>query len=122
MMKSFKDLDQKLFDAAVNFGHKMIDKGYVRAWFSWLEWIGLTAIIFVAAKRAQSNFLYVIGAFSVIILFFVGLAGVEKLRDQLFPSIRTGKIVILVFAMLISVIGLLVVIYVMFELLPASIK
>lgn len=117
----FEDFDKKLFNAAVDLGHRMIDRGYVQAWFSWIEWIGLTALIVVAAKRTNSNFLYVVAAFSAVILFFVGLAGVEKLRGDLLPYIKGGKIVVLFVAVLISVVGMWVIMNVLFELLPASV-
>jgi hypothetical protein len=100
MKNMFQDFDRKLFNAAVDLGHRMIDKGYVKAWFSWIEWIGLTALIFVAAKRADSPFLYAVGGISGFILFFVGLAGVEKLRDDLLPSVKGSEIVSLIVALL----------------------
>uniref|UniRef100_UPI003892AE93 hypothetical protein n=1 Tax=Vibrio parahaemolyticus TaxID=670 RepID=UPI003892AE93 len=28
----------------------VVDKGYVKAWFSWVEWVTLTAAIWVGAK------------------------------------------------------------------------
>lgn len=115
------ELDQKLFNAAVDLGHRMIEKGYAHAWFSWIEWIGLTAVIFVAAKHAHSGFLYAVGGISTVMLFFVGLAGVEKLRDDLVPSIKGGKIVVLIVAVAASVFGMWVIMNVLFGLLPASV-
>jgi hypothetical protein len=120
MKNVLEDFDKKLFNTAVDIGHRMIDRGYVQAWFSWIEWIGLTALILVAAKRTSSGFLYFVAAISAFILFFVGLAGVEKLRDELLPSIKGSKIVVLIAAILISVFGMWVVMNVLFELLPAS--
>ncbi len=119
MKKAIEELDQKIFNAAIDLGHRMIDKGYVQAWFNWIEWIGLTALIFVAAKRTHSSFLYVVAILSAMMLFFVGLASVEKLRDDLIPSIPGGKIVALIVAVLVSIVGLWVIINVLFELLPA---
>ncbi len=119
MRKALEELDQKLFDAAVDLGHRMIEKGYAQAWFSWIEWIGLNALIFVAAKRTHSTFLYLVSVISAIMLFFVGLAGVEKLRDDLAPSFKGGKIVALIVAFVVSILGMWIVINVLFELLSA---
>jgi len=121
MKKFLEDLDQKLFNVAVDFGHAMINKGYAKAWFNWIAWIGLVALIFVAAKRASSCFLYAVGVLSAVLLFFVGLAGVEKLRDDLLPQIKGGGIVVMLIVALSSILGLWVVMNVLFELLPASV-
>jgi hypothetical protein len=120
MKKTLEDLDQKLFNSAVDLGHRLIEKGYARAWFCWIEWIGLNALVFVAAKRSHSTFLYIVAAISAIMLFFVGLAGVEKLQDDLVPSIKGGKILTVIVAFVISILGMWVVMRVLFELLPAS--
>lgn len=122
MKNIFEDFGERLFNASVNLGHKMLDRGYVKAWFNWIEWISLTSLIFVVAKRTNSWFLYGVVALSAFILFFVGLAAVEKLGDELVPlSARNGKIVKLFIAALINVVGMWVVMSVLFELLPASV-
>lgn len=85
-MKTPENFVKKLLDACVDLAHKMIDKGYASAWFSWLEWIVLTSAIFVAGRRVGSPILVGIAAVSAVVLFFVGLAGVEKFRDEVLPS------------------------------------
>ena len=87
-----KDLDQKFFNAAVNFAHRMIDNGYARAWFSWIEWIGLTMFILLAAKKIESYLLFFVGGLSSVMLFFVALAGIERAFDDIFPLLKRAKI------------------------------
>jgi hypothetical protein len=115
------DIGKKLFNLAIDFGHRMIDKGYVQAWFSWLEGVILVGLIMAGARLSSSGFLYFVAIFSVLILFFVGLAGVEKLQEDFFPSIKGGKVVMLIGASIFNVIGLLVVMNVLLELLPVSV-
>lgn len=55
--------------------------GIPQAWFSWLGWVGITALLFTAAKAASSVGLLLAGVFSVVVLFFVGLAGAERFMD-----------------------------------------
>ena len=86
-----KDLDQKLFNAAVNLAHRMIDNGYARAWFSWIEWIGLTMFILLAAKKIESYLLFFVGGISLVMLFFVALAGIERAFDDIFPRRKRAK-------------------------------
>lgn len=122
MKKTNKELDQKIFDAFVDLAHVMIEKGYAKAWFNWIEWIGLTTLIFIAAKKIDSSFLYTVAIFSAFILFFVGLAGVEKLRDDFVPSFPGGKLVSIIVSFFLSIIGLWLVENVLLKLLHANIS
>ena len=71
------DWDHKLFDRLVQLGQVALEKGYAKAWFSWIEWVGLTALLFLAFEYSRSLLVAIATLISVFILFFVALAGVE---------------------------------------------
>ena len=75
------DWDQQLFNRLVLIADMALKHGIPQAWFSWLGWVGLTALLFTAAKATNSVGLLLAAAFSVVVLFFVGLAGAERLMD-----------------------------------------
>lgn len=75
------DWDQQLFNRLVLIADAALKHGLPQAWFSWLGWIGITSLLFSAGRATQSVGLLVASAFSVVVLFFVGLAGAERLVD-----------------------------------------
>jgi hypothetical protein len=113
-------IDQRIFNWFVDTAHKLMNRGYIRAWFSWLEWILITGLITAAARKANSFTLYALAAICALMLFFVGLAGVEKLRDDLVPSYKGHPLLLIGIVLLVSVAGMWVVFNVLFTLLPAS--
>lgn len=115
-----KPIDQRIFDWFVNTAHQLMDKGYVGAWFSWLQWILVTGLIAVAAKKAHSLLLYGLTVVCALLLFFVGLAGVEKLLDDLLPKFKGNLLFLIILSAVLSAFGLEVVISVLFTLLPVS--
>jgi len=84
------DWDQKLFDKLVEFGGRAIDSGYAKAWFTWLEWVGLTALLFLAHKKANSSIALIAAYTSVLLLFFVALAVVRREIDKFTESSKLG--------------------------------
>lgn len=116
-----KDIDIRLFNVAMDFANLLVDRGYAKAWFNWIEWIGLTAVIYVAAIHSDSWFLLGAAIVSSILLFFIGLAGVEKIIKELIPTFENKPFISIVIAGIISSLGLWVVSNVLLSLLPASI-
>ncbi|USH02111.1 hypothetical protein K6Q96_14770 [Grimontia kaedaensis] len=49
---------------------EICDRGYVKIWFTWIEWLTLTAAIFLGANAWDSLLLYVIGAISSIFVWW----------------------------------------------------
>ena len=121
-IKFLEDIDIKLFNLLMDFAGHLIDRGYAKAWFNWIEWIGLTAFIYAAAMRADSGFLLGVAIISSILLFFIGLVGVEKLIKDLIPTIQHRKVLALFIVAIISSLGLWIVSSVFFSLLPASVE
>lgn len=120
-MPSLEDIDRKALDWAIGLGHRMIDRSYAKAWFSWLEWIGLTSLVYALARRSDSVFLYAVALASSAVLLFVGLAGVEKLCEDLLPMLKGHKWLVLFIVLATSLFGMWVVINILFWLLPQSI-
>ncbi|WP_394146603.1 hypothetical protein [Vibrio atypicus] len=58
------------------FLDRLVDKGYVKAWFSWVEWVTLTAAIWVGAKAWDSSLLYVIGSISTVLVWWAACRAV----------------------------------------------
>jgi hypothetical protein len=62
-----------------------LGKGYVHAWFSWIEWITLTAALIAVCDRYWKNThilpdmafwpVAAIAGFSVVLIFLSGIAG-----------------------------------------------
>ena len=106
----------------MDFASLLVDRGYAKAWFNWLEWIVLTSAIYAIALKANSGFLVVLAVMCTIILFFIGLVGVEKVIKDTIPSIQHRTILSLLIVGIVSSIGLSIVSNVLFSLLPANIK
>ncbi len=119
-MSNSKDFIQKSLDWLIDQTHSMIEKGYVQAWFSWLEWLFITSLILVVAQKTNNIFVCGLGAICTVLLFFVGLAGVEKIRDETAVSFWDKRNGLRLFAVAITLIGMWVVMGVIFVLLPAS--
>ena len=112
---------KKILDNILDSVSWMNEKGYVAAWFSWLEWIGVTAVIIVLAKKTDSMLLYAIAIFSVMLLFFIGLSTIEKLSDEIMPMLRLKSLYLALISVLITGVGLQLIISILYVLLPASI-
>lgn len=89
MANKNKDLDERAFDKLVNVGSFFLRRGYARAWFTWLEWVGLASILLVAGRKADSVLMMVTGFLSIGLVFFVSLAAVESEIEKL---IKTSKL------------------------------
>jgi len=118
-MKS-KKIDEIIFNKAMDITQTLIDKGYVRAWFDWLEWVGLSALLYTAGLKLNSFILLLLGVISLIIVFFVGLAGVEKFTVHLLPSLLKKPLLLIFIVITISLIGLYIVLVIIQGLMKVA--
>jgi hypothetical protein len=86
-----QELDERAFDKLVNAGSFFLKKGYARAWFTWLEWVGLASILLVAGRKTDSVLMMVIGFLSIGLVFFVSLAAVESEIQKLIKASKLTK-------------------------------
>lgn len=115
-----KDPMEKFLDFLIDQTRSLIEKGYIHAWFTWLEWLFITSLILLAAQRSSSFILWALGIACAVLVFFAGLAGVEKIRDANAVSFWDKGNKLRLVAVLISIIGMWLVMSVVFILLPAS--
>ena len=116
-----EEVDQKVFNKVMDFADILIDKKYVSAWFSWIEWCTLTAILFVVARTSSSAIIYTASILSVFCLVIVGMAACNRLFKDILsaelnfsgwcyfllfiPLFATPAIVITIVQAVISVLG-----------------
>ena len=48
---------------------KAYSSGFTKEWFSWIEWITLTAALFAIGIKVDSVFLFIAGIISAILIF-----------------------------------------------------
>jgi len=114
--KEFKELmaqleskidPRNLFDKGMDLAKLMLDKGYTRAWFTWLEWVTITAFFLALAIRVGSIFLIVVSLASGGLLFFTGLAAALKASTELshvLPErVSKGWVILLAIVFIFSV-------------------
>jgi hypothetical protein len=90
-----RDSDIKILDSMVRLGGYLNNRGYVKAWFTWLEWVGLTTILFIAHDKVKSICALIAGIVSAILLFFVAIAAIEKEVTTLVEKKKHVSILIL---------------------------
>lgn len=88
-MKQPVDWEEKL--DIFNFAEAMLDKGYAKAWFTWLEWVTLTAAFLVLGHQAKSPVVLVLGGASAGLVLLIGMVGSQRLAIQLAGSLRITK-------------------------------
>lgn len=119
-MRLPEDVDARAFNWAVDLGHKLIDRGFAKAWFTWLEWVAATALLYVAGRHAQSASLLAVAGVSALVLFFVGLAGTEKLCDALLPPGRSNIWLLILITLVVNLGGFFVISTVLSQILFAN--
>lgn len=68
------------------------DKGYIKAWFTWIEWLTLTAALIVAGNKLESDILYVFGGISAVLAWWSGTRGTllviaDVVREKPWPAL-----------------------------------
>ena len=58
------------YSKAVDLCIGLIEKGYLKAWFSFIEWVTLSAALLAAAKISQSKMVYFFAYFYIAIIIF----------------------------------------------------
>ena len=115
-----QELDQRLFNKAVDFGHTLLDNGYAKTWFTWIEWVSLSAFILVAGIKLNSLLMKIIAGISFLIVFFVGLAAIEGFTMSKIQYFKGNPAKIILFALCLNLTGLLVVFHVVWSILRIS--
>ena len=54
-----------------------LDRDYLKAWFAWLEWVGLIVLLCVGAEMLNSFALDLLTFGCIVLLFCVGLVYIE---------------------------------------------
>ena len=86
------EIHEKSFNAAMSVAKIAIERGYAKAWFSWVEWVTLTAILFSAAKSASSTITMLAAILSALLLLFVALSSINSLIKDMAISVKFNKI------------------------------
>ncbi|MFM5646349.1 hypothetical protein [Aeromonas caviae] len=86
------EFHEKSFNAAMRVAEIAIERGYAKAWFSWIEWVTLTAVLFSAAKSASSNITMLAAIISALLLLFVALSSISHLIKDIATSVKFNKI------------------------------
>ena len=109
-----QDWDQRLFNKLSDYVEKLIKTGYVSAWFTWLGWIAVTAVIFTVARSTNTLVMYVVGVISLLLIFFSGIWGLslffgDILKDWSIPyRIKMLIIIVVSFSFPTLIISILV--------------
>ena len=85
----------------------MLDKGYTKAWFAWLEWVTITAFFLALGIQVTSIALIIMSMLSGILLFFTGLQGamvvINDYRPSLEKKVSKNMLIILFLVVIFSV-------------------
>lgn len=81
------DLVDRTFDTIAQFFKELIDRDFQRSWFTWLEWVTVSAAIYGLGRKAGSPVLIGVALFSEILLFFTAWFGVERFVVEHLPAI-----------------------------------
>lgn len=95
--------EQKVFNKCVDFGEAVLDKGIAKLWFSWIEWVGLTALLFLAFDKVGSIIALIAGLFSVVMLFFVFMAACKKVLVKKLDNETSNKWALLLSCLLVLI-------------------
>ena len=76
------------FDKCMDLAKLMLEKGYTKAWFTWLEWVTITAFFLALGVKVTSVFLIIMSFLSGVLLFFTGLQGAMVVINEHRPTIE----------------------------------
>jgi len=85
------DWDQQLFDRICDSTGYLLDKGYIKAWFTWLSWVTIAAGLIALGIKSKSAIIICLGIGSGIMLLFTGLVGAERLATDLAEKLHIKK-------------------------------
>lgn len=88
-MKKFVALLDGAVRAFFREVERLIDRGYVSAWFSWLEWVLVAGLLLAIGNKTGFWLLQAIGWGSAALLVFVGITAVERVKSEYITS-QTG--------------------------------
>ncbi len=79
---------------------------YFHSWFSWIEWLGLTAALITATLKANNLILQIpigaLAALSIIFIYFSGLAGLSTFLGSSLAKIGMSRKIHLLVAVITS--------------------
>ena len=96
----------KADDKGIDFFRKLIEIEFDKIWFTWLEWVTISAAIYAIGRKTESTFIIAVSFFSGALLFFKGWIGVERFVIKNIPKIAEKKkpfffwLIVLVIAMI----------------------
>lgn len=61
---------------------RLIDRGYLAAWFSWLEWTAVTSLIWAIGARTHSWVLMALAAASTVLIALAAVIALQRLQSQ----------------------------------------
>ncbi len=76
--KKLKSREQRIFETVYEIAEKLLDKGYAKAWFLWLEWLILTSALLAIAIKTGSIIASFLAFGSGMLLFFIGLVSINR--------------------------------------------
>ncbi|MCF8261572.1 MAG: hypothetical protein K9J12_12415 [Melioribacteraceae bacterium] len=112
-------MDMSATDIVFDVVKKALKNGYIHAWFTWLEWITITSVIFIAAAKLDDWFLNSVAWLSTVIGFVSGLVVVEDISIKFFPWLTKRPAIAIVIALIINLVGLIIIFSIVFGLLNA---
>jgi|GEM_PF-5442307 len=84
------DIDKKFdkaVDKVIDIFRKLIEIEFDKIWFTWLEWVTISAAIYAVGKKTDSKFIIAVSLFSGALLFFKGWIGLERFVVKNMPII-----------------------------------
>jgi len=81
-----KEFDNSL-DRVIKVFKKIIEKGFDKLWFTWLEWVTIAAALYAVGQKTESTIITLVAIFSGALLFFKAWLGGEKLIIEIAPNV-----------------------------------
>jgi len=84
-----RDIVDRAFYATANWYKRFLFKGFVATWFKWIEWVTLTAALWVVAEKTGSVVVRLVAVFSGGIVFFAAWWSLERIAEEVLPKPST---------------------------------
>ncbi|MCU7806125.1 MAG: hypothetical protein KZQ96_23375 [Candidatus Thiodiazotropha sp. (ex Lucinoma borealis)] len=83
------------YGRAVDWAERWLDKGYIKAWFEWIEWVTLTSVLITVTIKAPNVFFTILASIpamvSLLMVYFSGIVAASKLKVELINKYKINK-------------------------------
>ena len=95
--------------AVVDFTGWFVENEHHQAWFRWLEWVTVSALVFAVGMKTGSIVVLLVAAFSFLLVWLAGWYGAWRFAATHLPSVsKWNRVVFWLLVLLAGVVPLIV--------------